>query len=592
MLVRLRQMGADAVSTIVPWLWHEPHDDVFDLSGISHPERDLTGFLETCQAMGLPVTLSVSPYLSAGLLGGGVPGWLLAEHPEIRALGPDSQPRREVATGSLLPSAEHPTYLKYVERWYQALSSALESWAWPEGPIVALQAGGAILGDSEPQSEGIPAEPDYNPHVVEVQWPIWLRQGYDGIDALNAAWQTDYHSFSDAEFPRPLEVAELSSQVNDATRFLAYAAAHAVKSYTRLLREAGWAGPVLTEADADPAAPQHVAQVDPEPPHIGAGVRWAMNAPVRADGSPRRGFWALKAAMWEMEDEVMPVEGGTLVTASESRRFRLPRPAGDYGVYRLLMDGRLVEAPTRKRGDMLLLDYLAADELGETDMYVIQDDASAPLTGYLNECLKWLLTGRALALQGAGLMCQALADALSGATQPPSEVGMPPSPPASDDLQTAQQSLVDAQRAARRAAASVGRLERLAGEVRGDAAPATASTLPDLSAFAPHEQELLAHVHESCTQAAPILMEAAQTLTIPNQRDEPDAEGLTFRVYQVAFEEAGSASREAEAMLAGTLGRLRADLVTGALPLVAWTIQYWLTRTLQSLSAGVFDRGC
>jgi hypothetical protein len=32
------------------------------------------------------------------------------------------------------------------------------------------------------------------------------------------------------------------------------------------------------------------------------------------------------------------------------------------------------------------------------------------------------------------------------------------------------------------------------------------------------------------------------------------------------------------------LTRLRADLASGALPPVAWTLQDWLTRTLQSLA--------
>jgi hypothetical protein len=534
--------------------------------------------------MGLPVTLGVSPHLDAGLLGGGVPGWLLAEHPEIHALGPDSLPRREVGSGRHLPSAEHPTYLKYVERWYRELSSALESWGWPDGPVVALQVGRATSGDCEPQTEGTPAQPDYNAHVVEVQWPIWLRQQYDGIDALNAAWKTDYHSISDADFPRQIEPTASSPQQNDATRFLAHAVGHAVETYARTLREAGWTGPILTEADGLPAAPEHVAQVDPEPSHLGAGVSWAMGAPVRADGSPRRVFWVVKAALMDMEDGVKPIEGGTLVTGPESRRVRVPRPVGDYGVYRLLLDGRLLPAASRKWGEALHLDYVAADQAGETDMYFVLHDPSAPLTGYLDEYLTLLLTGKALALRQAGAMCQALAEALSDATHPPSEVGMPPYPPASEDLQAAQQSLADAQRAARRAAASVGRLERLAGDVRGDLPP-TASTLPNLSAFSPQEGQRLAHVREACAQVAPRLLETAQSLSAPSQPGEPGKAGITIQSYQAALDGAEASASESQIILAGSLARLRADLATGSLPHVAWVLQDWLTRTLQGLTA-------
>jgi hypothetical protein len=589
MLTRVRQMGADAVSTLVPWSWHELRDNVFDLTGITHPTRDVPDFLETCQAMGFPVILRVSPYVGAGLLWGGVPGWLIREHPEIRALGSNSQPRCDPASGSTFPSAEHPTFLKYLERWYQELSSALASGGWPDGPVVALRVDHPGPDESEPPADGVPAHWDYNPHVIQVQWPIWLRQKYDGIDALNAAWQTNYHSVSDAEFPRQLASSENSPhpptedlRMDDATNFVAYAAAHAVETYTRLLREAGWTGPIVTDADALASMGlPHAVQVDPDPPQVGAGIRWAMDAPVRVDGSPRRRFWAMKAALLEMEEGVKPIEGGTLVTAPESHRFRLPRPASDYVVHRLLLDGGLVEATSRKRGDMLLLDYLAADELGDTDMVIILDDPSAPLTGFLREYLASLLMGRAHTLRTAGAMCQAVIEAFSEPTPPPGSQETQPPASSTEDLQAAERSLEEAQRAAQRAAASLGRLERLASAVRGELAP-TASTLPNLSAFSPQELERLTPIRDACAHVAPILAEAARSLSVLCQTGETSGEGLTLELYRIAFDAAQDTTREAEPALADALARLRTDLVSGALPLVAWTLQDWLTRTCKA----------
>jgi hypothetical protein len=585
MLARARQMGADAVRTIVPWSWHELSENVFDLTGITHPARDVTGFLETCRGMGFPVILRVSAHAGAGLLGGGVPGWLIREHPEIRALGPDTQPRRYPASGGAPPSAEHPTFLKYLERWYQELSNALGSWGPPDGPVVALRVDGPGPDEPEPPTEGVPAGWDYNPHVVEVQWPVWLRQRYDGIDALNTAWGADYVSFSDAEFPRHIEATGLTQRLDDATRFVAHAGDHARETYTRLLCDAGWGVPILTDRNGLPVS--HVAQVDPDPPGVGAGVRWAMDAPVRADGWPRRRFWAVKAATLEMEEGVKPVEGGTMATAAESGRFRLPRPESDYGVYRLLLDGRPLEATSRKRGDKLLLDYAAADELGETDMYILLDDASAPLTGFLREYLTSLLMGRAQSLRRAGAMCQAVVEAFASAASTPSEEATQPPGPTTEGLQAAEWSLVEARRAARRAAASVGRLERLASEVRGDM-PATASMLPDLSALPPAERERLAAFHDACAQVAPALREAAESTTVLCQVN-PGGEALTIQGYQAAFEAAQDAAREAEAILAETLAGMRADLAAGSLSPVAWPLQDWLTRTTQGLTAGWLD---
>jgi hypothetical protein len=587
-LARARQMGADTVSTIVPWSWHEPRDNAFDLTGVTHPARDVTDFLETCQAMGFAVILRVSPYLGAGLLGGGPPGWLFREHPEIHALGPDSRTRRDPASGGALPSAEHPIFLKYLERWYQEISTALGSWGWPDGPVVALRVDHPDL----PEKPGAPADEvpagwDYNPYVVEVQWPIWLRQRYYGIDALNAAWKTDYHSISDAEFPRQPGVPGGDPHLDDAVRFVDYATAHATETYVHLLREAGWTVPIAADPDAAPKGVDlpHAVQVDPEPPQVGAGIRWAMDAPVRVDGSPRRRFWAVKAALLEMEEGVKAIEGGTLVTAADSRRFRLARPAGNYAVYRLLLDGTLLEAAGRKRGDRLLLDYVAADELGETDLYIILNDPSALLTGFLREYTASLLMGRAHTLRRAWAMCQAVTEALSGTPSPSGEGDIvKPLGPSPEDLQAAERSLEEARRAAQRAAVSLGRLERLAGEVRGEGAP-TAPTLPYLSAFSPQELERLSPARDACAEVGPMLAETADAIQATCQPGDSGPEDLTLQVYQAALEEAGARTREAEATLGEALTRLRADLASGALPPVAWTIQNWLTRTLQGLTA-------
>lgn len=581
MLARARQMGADAISTVVPWSWHAPREDVFDLTGITHETRDVADFLETCQLLGFPVILGVGPYLGAGLLGGGLPGWLLGDHPEIRALGPDSQPRHDPNSGSPLPSAEHPTFLKHLEVWYRELSGALTGWGWPAGPVVALRVDQPGPGETGSPPEDIPAHWDYNPHVVDVQWPVWLRQGYDGVDALNTAWGTDYHSFSDAEFPRRFEATSSTQRLDDATRFVAYAGEHARETYVRLLREAGWGVPIRIDRGAPRVT--HVAQVDPDPPQVGAGVRWAMDAPLRADGRPRRRFWAVKAALLDMEAGIKALAGGTLVTATESQRFRLPRPAGGYGIYRLLLDGTLVEAAGRKRGDTLLLDYPAADELGETDMVIVLDDPSAPLSVTLREYLVSLLMGRASVLRRAGAMCQTIIEAFSMTTPSPGSQETQPSTLSTQDIQTAEQSLVEARRAAQRAAASLGRLERLASEVRGETA-ITASSLPDLTAFSPQELERLTPIRDACAHVAPILAEAARSLSTLCQTGETSGEGLTLELYRMAFEAAQTTTGEAEPALAQALARLRADLASGALPPVAWTLQDWLTRILQSLA--------
>lgn len=577
MLTRVRQMGADAISTIVPWVWHEPHHGIFDLSGISHPTRDVTDFLETCHSMGFRVIIRISPYVGAGLLGGGVPLWLLAEHPEICALDADSQPRHDPTCAAPIPCAEHPTYLKYLERWYQEVGNTLTFHQPPAGPLVALRLDGAGPDISDPTHW------DYNPHVIEVQWPIWLRQQYDGVEALNAAWKTDYRSISDAAFPRQPAASESSPLIEDALRFVVYASAHATDTYAHLLGEIGWRVPILTDPDASPKTLDlaHAVQVDPEPPQVGASLRWGLDAPVRSDGSVRRQFWAVKETLLGAEQGISAITGGTLVTGAESHRVRLPHPAGDYSLYRLLLNGGLSEASGRKRGETLLVDYVAADEAGETDMVLVLDDASAPLTGYLREYVTCLLMGRAGALQWTASMCQTLAEALSAATPPIENAERSPS---GEDFLAAERRLAEARQAAQRAAASLGKLERLASQVRGEM-PAASPSLLEPSAFSTQELERLTHVRDACGQVAPMLKETAQSIVELCQ----GGGALTIGAYWAAFEGARGTTKEADSILAEALGRLRADLAAETLSPVAWPLQDWLTRTLQGLTTVWLD---
>jgi len=584
MLARLRQMGANAVSTIVPWAWHAPSAGVFDLTGLTHPLRNVADFLAVCQAMAFRVIIRPAPYVGAGLLGGGVPPWLLYAYPEACALGPDDQPRRDPESGGGLPSAEHPTYLKHLDLWYQALSAELASWQWPAGPIVAVWVDRPATGDAQVVAGGVPVHWDYNPHVVKVQWPVWLRQQYQGIDALNAAWQTDHRSFGEAAFPRQTATGRSSPELGDAARFMAHTVAHATEAYAAMLREMGWTVPIAKEGGAWSVAVQlnHAVQIDPEVPQVGAGVRWAMDAPVRADGSPGRQFWAVKTALLGGERGTKPVEGGILVAGLESRRVRLARPASDYGTFRLLLDGQLLDASSRARGKFVYLDYVVADRAGETEIGLFVNDRTAPLGGFLREHLVSLLMGKAEALRWASVRCRAVAEAFSGVTFPPTGLD---DVPFTDDLLAAEQSLAEARRAAQRAATSLGRLERLASEVRGEMWP-TVPVLPEPAAFSPQELERLAIVRDVCAQVSPRLGEAAQSIQAICQNSELSGQGLTVDTYRAAWTRAHGVAREASALLMEALARVRSDQAAGALSPAAWSLENWLTCILNGLTAG------
>ena len=102
------------------WGWHEPQEGSFDFSGASHPGRDLVGFVGLVQDMGFRLLLKPGPFIDAEVLGGGVPSWLLARHPEIIALRYDGLPWRHFDSDQPRCSYLHPKYLEHVRRWYAA----------------------------------------------------------------------------------------------------------------------------------------------------------------------------------------------------------------------------------------------------------------------------------------------------------------------------------------------------------------------------------------------------------------------------------------------------------------------------------------
>ena len=581
MLIRLRQMGADAVGTAVPWAWHQPREGLVDLVGTSHSGRGITRFLDLCASLDLPLFLRVGPYLGVGLLGGGVPAWLLHQHPEIRALAPDLEPVRDTDSGSPLPCSQHPTYLSYVENWFREMSQALVRAQHPAGPIVAVQVNGSQTQARQTAPEAFGSGWDYNPHVIRVLWPIWLRQQYDGIDGLNAAWGTSYQSVNEAAFPtRPPTGNDSPRRYDAAARFADHVATHTEATYANMLRSKGWTVPLFTAFD-DLSRPQsisvaHASQVDADPPELGAQVRWAMDAPVQADGTPRRRFWTVKTTLWEMGDGVKPVEGATLVTGADSRAVRLSRPKGEFAVHRLLLDGRLVDAPCRTRKDTLYLDYRASDEQGQTDLYVVHRKTTAPLTGLLRDYLRFLLLGKASILRRTSAMCQAAAAAFVVIT--PSTVAEPP--PTTENLRAAQRSLTEAHLVAQRTAASLSRLEQLIDTARAKALDSDPEFF-DTTAFTPPQMDRLLPIRDACAQAVSLLSQTADAMT---RVCRPPESNLTISIYRTAWDQADAATLGVTDTLAGPLSILRTDLAAGALPLAAWPVQDWLADILQNLA--------
>ena len=74
--------GMNAVSTYIPWVWHEPEEGHFDFTGTTRPGRDLAGFLDHARDVGLAVMARPGPLIYAEFDGLGIPLWLGDRYPD------------------------------------------------------------------------------------------------------------------------------------------------------------------------------------------------------------------------------------------------------------------------------------------------------------------------------------------------------------------------------------------------------------------------------------------------------------------------------------------------------------------------------
>lgn len=594
MLTRLKQMGANALFLTVPWGFHEIERGVIDLNGASDARRDLLGLLQACDALDLRCLLHLGPYNNSGLLGEGLPMWLLqTDH-----------------AGAALSEA--------VKHWYQAVSKPLIKQQWSDGPIVALQLDSkADDGRARTLSQ----------QLTEVKWPIWLRKRYPGIDALNEAYGSDYRTVSNVPFPDTW-ADESTPLEKDASLFLEEADENTQSGYVEELVEAGWHVPIYPSA-TEPLAPQpplhkqslvdqasldlpaadasaivHLRQpiqIDPDSPELGVGIVWADQAPIRADGSLRRHFWAVRQMLWAHRLPDSRIEEEQLIVGTD--RWLLVSSPGDTPlkietaldsktpVHRLRFNGQIIADDTLKVSRKKLSGlYQAEDEVSQTDwVWVVAEEAvleDTPLA-----YLRTLLTGQQLSLRQAAHLAETLSQTLSVAGQKPSPRPVSqPSPGTSYMLNEARRGLREADAALRKAIASIGELEggfatmlNKPGSAESRAAPEPVAIDPD--AFQGKARDLLLEIGQGCRRVARVLTATA------NHLQQMIDDELTIKQYQQVYAEMATPLQSTQTLLLKHIALLRLELASEELPLVLWRVHDQVQAIAEGIRWGVLRYG-
>jgi beta-galactosidase len=187
-----REAGLTSVSTYIPWAWHESDESVFDFDGTSCPERDLTGWLQRCQAHGLNCIVKPGPFILAEFRGAGLPDWFLGKYgPEVRMRTSRGEPVQSDGV-----SLFNKNYLAKVGLWYDKIM-----------PLIAvnqLSAGGPVIMMQVCNEIGVfswlAKQADYG-NAVKEHFISYLSQRFKDIGEVNRLWGTDYHDFAHVELP-------------------------------------------------------------------------------------------------------------------------------------------------------------------------------------------------------------------------------------------------------------------------------------------------------------------------------------------------------------------------------------------------------
>ena len=139
-------VGGNCLATYVPWLIHEPQEGDIRFEG--EDWRDLRGFLQLAQEMGLKVLLRPGPYQYSELRNAGLPDWLLDNYPQLRAVAADGSPiTNRAGWRGYSVSYNHPLFLQKARRYFRAFAQVVRPFLMDNGgPVCMLQADNELAG--------------------------------------------------------------------------------------------------------------------------------------------------------------------------------------------------------------------------------------------------------------------------------------------------------------------------------------------------------------------------------------------------------------------------------------------------------------
>ncbi len=170
-LLKVKEMGIDVVSSYVPWDYHEYERNHFDFTGKTDETRNLRGFLELTRKLGFWMIIRPGPYIYSEWPNDGIPSYAYKYH------------------------RLHPKFLSYAENYLGRVTKIIKPFlaSRESGHIILLQADNEI----DPWPDVFGHQYGLNGKPGLFQEFLKDRYGKD-IDLLNRSWGTEYRNFNEA----------------------------------------------------------------------------------------------------------------------------------------------------------------------------------------------------------------------------------------------------------------------------------------------------------------------------------------------------------------------------------------------------------
>jgi len=183
-LIKAKSLGLNTVSTFICWSFHEEKFGEFDIRSIG---KDLDHFLHLCENKGFYIIIRPGPWIGADLKNGGIPNWILEEHPKIMSLNDIGEVPKWSSKEIPPISCLSPTYLRLVENYFDNICEILRRHMYPHGGIIMLQ----LVNAMSITSSSHIFDSDYNPVALEF-YKRYLKGKYKDIEIINALYNQSF----------------------------------------------------------------------------------------------------------------------------------------------------------------------------------------------------------------------------------------------------------------------------------------------------------------------------------------------------------------------------------------------------------------